>query len=167
MKLFTCYYLEQSRESTSTSITGPTIHKSFEDALEVIFEYVKDRIFECGLESMFSDEFKGSEDNVEEYLKHTDPSTKEDIADWYFNFMDDDLCDAKYYIEEHGQDDETSKWEDDKIQFARLIAEINANVGISEKDFKSLCESMDLDQSNINKLFDRADSFWEETKANV
>jgi hypothetical protein len=40
-----------------------------------------------------------------------------------------------------------TKWEDNSIQFPRLLAEINACVEISEKDWKELQESMDLEEA--------------------
>jgi len=56
------------------------------------------------------------------------------------------------------------KWRDNSIQFPRLIAEINANVDISDEDWKSLCESMDINGTELNDLFDRADTEWERIK---
>jgi len=55
-------------------------------------------------------------------------------------------------------------WQDDSLQFPRLIAEINANVMIRPKDFKDLCESMDLTPDLVKELFDRADTAWENHK---
>jgi hypothetical protein len=167
MKYFTCYYFERSIENTRTAIVGPTIHNSFEAALEIPFKYAKNRIIECDLESEFTADFEIKDGKIEEFFKFSDPSTKEDITNWYFNFMNDESCDAKYYIEEHDQTEETTKWEDDTVQFSRLICEINANVEINEKDHKSLCESMDLDIEKIHEIFERADTFWEATKLNL
>jgi hypothetical protein len=53
------------------------------------------------------------------------------------------------------------KWESNMIQFPRLIAEINAT---QELDIDALCESMDLEPSDIEELFDRADREWEKIK---
>lgn len=55
-------------------------------------------------------------------------------------------------------------WDNDLIQFARLLAEINANVAFPSTDLKALCESMDLPVDRVNELFDRADKVWEESK---
>lgn len=40
-------------------------------------------------------------------------------------------------------------WNDNSIQFPRLIAEIVANCNINERDFTSLCESMDLSGTEL------------------
>lgn len=56
----------------------------------------------------------------------------------------------------------TSKWEDDTIQFPRLLCEINAT---QQLDFNALAESMDLTIEEIGDLFDRADTAWEAAKA--
>jgi len=58
-------------------------------------------------------------------------------------------------------------WEDNSIQFPRLLAEICATVEISDKDWEALKESMDLSTEEINELFDRAQEEWEEIKAEV
>lgn len=59
------------------------------------------------------------------------------------------------------------KWKDNSIQFPRLIAEISANVNISEDDWNSLCESMDLNDDELNELFDRADAEWNKIKESI
>ena len=53
------------------------------------------------------------------------------------------------------------KWASNMIQFPRLISEIVATQNL---DMESLCESMDLEQSDIDELFDRAQSEWETIK---
>jgi hypothetical protein len=60
-----------------------------------------------------------------------------------------------------------TKWEDNSIQFPRLLAEINACVEISEKDWKELQESMDLEEDEIIELFDRANDEWERIKQEI
>jgi hypothetical protein len=52
-------------------------------------------------------------------------------------------------------------WENNFIQFPRLIAEIAANCSFSKGDFKALCESMDLEPERVNELFDRAQCEWD------
>lgn len=54
-----------------------------------------------------------------------------------------------------------SVWDDDKVQFARLLTEITANVGITRADWKSLCASMDLSLVQVDALFVRAEVVWE------
>jgi len=55
-------------------------------------------------------------------------------------------------------------WENNYVQFARLLCEINANVDISKHDLSDLCDSMDLDVKEINELFDRAHIVFENAK---
>jgi len=55
-------------------------------------------------------------------------------------------------------------WASNKIQFARLLAEINATQTI---DFAALMDSMNLSQDNILELFDRAELEWCEIKRDI
>ena len=55
-------------------------------------------------------------------------------------------------------------WEINEIQFPRLIAEIIA-VGLSNEQWDMLEESMDLNRSELNELFDRAQAEWEKIKS--
>lgn len=52
-------------------------------------------------------------------------------------------------------------WDNDLIQFARLICEIEATEGIS----LDVAASMDLSESDLNELVDRANLVWENAKA--
>lgn len=54
-------------------------------------------------------------------------------------------------------------WNNDFVQFARLLCEINAT---QEIDIETLCESTDLDVEEINELFDRAHDVFENNKRN-
>lgn len=56
------------------------------------------------------------------------------------------------------------KWDDNVVQFARLIAEIAATQ--DTLDHGALCESMDLSVDDLNELFERADDVWERAKGN-
>lgn len=54
------------------------------------------------------------------------------------------------------------KWDDNLIQFARLLSEITA---IQDNlDIDGLAVSMDLDRADVIDLFDRADDVWEQAK---
>jgi len=55
-------------------------------------------------------------------------------------------------------------WDDDLIQFARLLCEINANIRSTPKEWMALCESMDLSLDQVEALFDRASLVWETAK---
>ena len=61
-------------------------------------------------------------------------------------------------------EEEAPLWENDTIQFARLLAEINACCEISEPNMNELLESMDLSIKNVHEIFDRADKEWEKSK---
>ncbi len=58
-----------------------------------------------------------------------------------------------------------NKWENNELQFARLIAEIEANGGFSEQLVQDLCSSMDLEKDQIFSLVDRAQDFWDKAKS--
>lgn len=53
-------------------------------------------------------------------------------------------------------------WDDNLVQFARLLCEIKATQ--DHLDIDELCESMDLAPDDIEALFDRADEVWELAK---
>jgi hypothetical protein len=57
------------------------------------------------------------------------------------------------------------KWEDNSIQFPRLLSEICATVDFTKEQMDELCESMDLEISDIDELFDRANDEWERIKS--
>ena len=54
-----------------------------------------------------------------------------------------------------------ANWNNDAIQFPRLIAEIMAT---QDLDMVALCDAMDLELPHLNELFDRADAEWERIK---
>ncbi len=56
-------------------------------------------------------------------------------------------------------------WENDRVQFARLIQEIQMAGGLTSKVTKALRDSMDLTRSELVSLFDRARRIFEATKA--
>ncbi len=53
-------------------------------------------------------------------------------------------------------------WDDDAIQFPRLLSEIMATQ--ENLDIAELAISMDLDIADVHALFDRADDSWERAK---
>jgi hypothetical protein len=55
-------------------------------------------------------------------------------------------------------------WENDTIQFPRLIAEIDA-IGLTDGQIEGLCESMDLEREELFSLLARAQHNWENIKA--
>lgn len=56
-----------------------------------------------------------------------------------------------------------NNWENDEIQFPRLLAEIVATQ--DSLDIDALCESMDLEPDEVDELFNRAQKRWDEIKA--
>lgn len=79
-------------------------------------------------------------------------------------FFEELLRDNGYRKAEEKQ---VSPWDDNSIQFPRLICEINACVDIRGKDWQTLCESMDLQEEDVEELFDRANDEWEKIKQNI
>lgn len=59
-------------------------------------------------------------------------------------------------------------WNNDPVQFARLLSEIAATqdtLDIPALDIPALAEAMDLDISDVVELFDRANAAWETHKS--
>ncbi len=54
-------------------------------------------------------------------------------------------------------------WDDNYIQFCRLLAEIRA-VSLTTEQYDQLQESMDLGYEDIDEVFDRAQLEWERAK---
>ena len=54
-------------------------------------------------------------------------------------------------------------WENDYLQFARLLAEIRV-CGLPKKQYKQLCEDMDLTEADIHEVFERAETAWQNHK---
>jgi hypothetical protein len=67
----------------------------------------------------------------------------------------------------HEEEEENPLWEDDALQFARLLCELAA-VGVPDgADWASLSENMDLSVVELDSLFDRARRRWEEAKERI
>ena len=58
-------------------------------------------------------------------------------------------------------------WDNNEIQFARLLCEIRANIQGSDKEWQELYASMDLSANDVTVLFDRALVVWEKSKSPV
>jgi hypothetical protein len=61
----------------------------------------------------------------------------------------------------------TSRWENDHIQFARMLAELNAAGAPNKAQMKLLKESTDLNTGQIIAIFDRAEKAWQKIKAEL
>jgi hypothetical protein len=57
-----------------------------------------------------------------------------------------------------------SVWEDNNIQFTRLLAEINAT-GLTTEQYQQICDSTDLGVMDIDELLERAEKEFEEIKS--
>jgi len=55
-----------------------------------------------------------------------------------------------------------SLWNDNAVQYPRLLAEINITIDFTEEQLNALCLSMDLTLEEIHELFNRANDEWEE-----
>jgi hypothetical protein len=56
-------------------------------------------------------------------------------------------------------------WHNNEVQFARLLCEIVATQ--DTLDFRPLKESMDISESDLQELFDRAHDVWEKSKSQL
>lgn len=56
-------------------------------------------------------------------------------------------------------------WKNDKIQFARLLSEIEDVCDcLNSDDWICLSDSMDLSEDEVGEIFDRAQKFWNKCK---
>ncbi len=54
-------------------------------------------------------------------------------------------------------------WQNDRVQFARLLTELVAN----EYDIDAAADSMEISSEELDELFERAHKAWEAAKRNV
>lgn len=64
------------------------------------------------------------------------------------------------------EDDAAKVWNDNLVQFPRLLAEIRA-VGLTEEQYEDLQTSMDLSKAEIDELLERAETKFEADKAAI
>jgi len=73
-------------------------------------------------------------------------------------------------LEKIAENKPKTPWEDNEVQFARLLCELVANWDndtSAKQTIRAVADSMDLTVDEVNALFDRADSVWEESKRRV
>lgn len=74
--------------------------------------------------------------------------------------------DAKSFVHQYGElaaaEAPSSPWEDDAVQFPRLLCELQANA--DDLSLEQVAESMDLTLEEVGSLFDRAVKAWERIK---
>ena len=56
-----------------------------------------------------------------------------------------------------------TKWENDAIQFPRLLAEIRM-FGLTDEQVEQVCDSMDINEQELDILFERAEDEWQRIK---
>jgi hypothetical protein len=56
-------------------------------------------------------------------------------------------------------------WDNNEIQFARLLCELRANCDLEGMHWDLILESMDLEECHLDELWRRADQVWEKSKA--
>ena len=56
------------------------------------------------------------------------------------------------------------KWDNNNVQFMRLLAEINSNIVFTAEMVNSLCTSMDISEAELWELFDRATKSFDKYK---
>ncbi len=59
------------------------------------------------------------------------------------------------------------KWHNNQIQFARLLCEIQQNIGFTDTQKANLCMEMDLEWNQIEEIFDRATTEFDKIKGNL
>ena len=62
---------------------------------------------------------------------------------------------------------DNDNWNNNAYQFPRLLAEIRANVEVSDKEWQDICDSMDINEVELEQLWNRALQEWEDIKAKV
>jgi hypothetical protein len=58
-------------------------------------------------------------------------------------------------------------WNNDTVQFARLISELEAAGAFTNNVVETLCESMDLSVGEIDEIVERAQNSFDEVKSNL
>ena len=69
-------------------------------------------------------------------------------------------------LDDHSQAD-ANHWQDNQLQYARLIAELEQAGAFTSEIMSTLCLEMDLSRQNIFELIERACSEWDEQKRNT
>lgn len=57
-----------------------------------------------------------------------------------------------------------NKWDNNTVQFARLLCEIEVAGGITDTVMQTLQTEMDLHESQICELLERAQTVWDNSK---
>ena len=116
-ELFTLIYAERPSPSDAlVCLNGPSVHNSEQEALLTLWSYVQNRIIaackEEFVESAFDlgvdlfqftpdDDAPVTEDEFDAILSSIAGESLQSSVDWYFEFMNDELCECFYTIDKH------------------------------------------------------------------
>ena len=105
---FTLIYSERSvRSDALIALCGPSIHHSEQEALRLLWVYVRNRIIDVGMVEEFLESVMGYEDGDmeltdEDAVLASMPGEQLKVAvNWYFDFMNDECCECFYQIDKH------------------------------------------------------------------
>ena len=92
------------------------------------------------------------------------------VSEWRLEVIEDNTRLGYLEWADHQRElAEEEPWEDDSIQFPRLIAEALA-AGVwdnTSDDFRLMCASMDLEVSEVFELISRAQKKWDHIKSQI
>ena len=88
-----------------------------------------------------------------------------DFGDGNFLIVGVEEGDERFWREWHLRRRRTlPNWERDDYQFPRLLSEMVANIALTDEQFETLADAMDLHISDVDELLDRAQTAWEKVK---
>ncbi len=126
----------------------------------------------------------GSENSLDWYGKNDEPGAEAKLSGWKVGAYEPttgqhgdieylytiDLAKKTLDYREVGFDEadkEPSAWEDDAIQFPRLIAELETVGAFSAPVIKALTEEMAISKQELNELVDRAQTAFDKVKSQI
>lgn len=115
MKIFSLMFAERANDSSvASSICGPYLFFSYDNALARLLEYVRGRVVDLQLDTFFSSmrdaglDVADFEEDVaptvvcfDRFVASLDRAGQTELANWYFDFANDECVDAFYRIDEH------------------------------------------------------------------
>jgi hypothetical protein len=152
--IFTLIYAERPTDSDALiCLTGPSIHKNMDDAMDRLWCYVKGSITGSSLKEEFSEyastmgvdlhgfDLNEDRDITDEEFNAIIDSIRSDqlrlVCDWYFKRVNDDACcEAFYQIDQH------------TFNLASDVVAIDAEIN---DDNVLVIDGVEIDQSIINE----------------
>jgi hypothetical protein len=89
------------------------------------------------------------------YAEGEGPENEEEAIQGLLESLADDCATVTFSSE---------PWDDDSIQFPRLICELMTTIKSPMEDWDALCASMDITPAQLNILVERARAAWEKAK---